>query len=111
MKYQTERLEDIAQSQTLLAELFTYVGEHYDQNAQLRPEWQHFFQVWAGQTPYTKIKVFTARNDEGKIEGCVMALLIDNPLFIAKPFIERFVDLTAGDQAFNDYVNVVLESL
>ncbi|MGX2956448.1 hypothetical protein ACWIYZ_05070 [Ursidibacter arcticus] len=111
MKYQTERIENLAQSQTLLAELFTYVGEHYDQTAQLRPEWQHFFQIWAGQTPYTKIKVFTARDEQNQIQGCVMALLIENPLFVIKPFIEKFVNLTSGDKAFEEYVNIVLESL
>ncbi|MCQ9120945.1 hypothetical protein BKG95_02300 [Rodentibacter pneumotropicus] len=110
MKYQTERIEDIAQSQTLLAELFSYIGEHYDQNAQLRPQWQHFFQVWAGQTPYTKIKVFTAR-EEGKIQGCVMVLVMENPLFVTKPFIQRFIDLTQGDKDFDDYVKIVLDSL
>lgn len=110
MHYQTEHIENLAQSQTLLAELFTYVGEHYDQTAQLRSSWQHFFQVWAGQTPYTQIKVFTAREND-QIKGCVMALLLDNPLFIAKPIIHRFVDLTNGDKGFEEYVKIVLDSL
>ncbi|MDH2997168.1 hypothetical protein A1D22_05715 [Pasteurellaceae bacterium LFhippo2] len=111
MKYQTERIEDIAQSQQLIADLFQYVGEHYDQSAQLRENWQLFFRIWGNQDPYTKIKVFTARNDEGKIEGCVMALLIENPLFVAKPFIERFVDLTQEDTDFDDYVTLILDNL
>lgn len=110
MQYQLERIEDLAQSQSLLAELFTYVGEHYDQQAQLRTDWRHFFQLWSGQTPYTHIKVFTAR-EGGEIKGCVMALVLDNPLFVTKPFIQRFIDLTQGDKGFDDYVNVVLNSL
>ncbi|WP_124210589.1 hypothetical protein [Vespertiliibacter pulmonis] len=110
MNYQTEHIENVAQSQTLLAELFTYVGENFELDAQLRTDWQHFFQIWAGQSPYTKLKVFTARENE-KIQGCVMALVIDNPLFVTKPFIQRFIDLTNNDKAFNDYVNVVLASI
>lgn len=110
MNYQLERLENLAQSQTLLAELFTYVGEHYDQTAQLRTGWQHFFQVWSGQTPYTQIKVFTAR-DNGNLCGCVMALVQENPLFVAKPFINRFINLTHGDKGFEEYVKIVLDSL
>lgn len=111
MKYQTEHLENLAQSQQLMAELFTYVGEHYDPTAQLRSDWRHFFQVWAGQTPYTKIKVFTARDEQGKVQGCVMALVLDNPLFITKPVIAKFVALTNGDKSFEDYVEIVLNSL
>lgn len=111
MKYQTEKLENLAQSQTLLAELFTYVGEHFDPSAQLRSDWRYFFQIWAGQMPYTKIKVFTARDEQNHIQGCVMALVLDNPLFIAKPFIQRFIDLTQNDHAFEEYINVVLDSL
>lgn len=111
MKYQTEHLEQVVQSQTLLAELFSFVGEHYDPNAQLRTDWQHFFQIWAGQLPYVKIKVFTARDDEQKIQGCVMALVLDNPLFIAQPIAHRFVELTQNDAAFDEYVRVILESL
>ncbi|WP_439327590.1 hypothetical protein [Lonepinella sp. BR2357] len=110
MKYQTEHITDIASSQQLLSELFTYIGEHFDQTAQLRLNWQHFFQVWAGQTPYTQIKVFTAREDN-QIKGCVMALLLDNPLFVTKPFIHRFIDLTNEDKAFDDYVETILASL
>lgn len=111
MQYQTEHLENLSQSQTLLAELFSYIGEHFEQTAQLRTEWTHFFQIWAGQMPYTKIKVFTARDETGKLQGCVMALLLDNPLFITKPFIHRFVDLTQGDNAFDEYVEIILKSL
>lgn len=110
MQYQLERLENLAQSQTLLAELFTYVGEHYDPEAQLRADWRHFFQLWSGQTPYTQIKVFTARNN-GKLTACVMALVIDNPLFVSKPFVSRFIDFTNGDKAFEEYVQQVLASL
>lgn len=111
MKYQAERIEHIGQSQALLAELFTYIGEHFqDQNAQLRPDWRYFFQLWAGQMPFTKIKVFTARED-GKLKGCVMALVLDHPLFITKPFTQRFIDITHGDTAFDEYVNVILNSL
>lgn len=40
-----------------------------------------------------------------------MVLVLDNPLFIAKPFIQRFVDITNDDKAFDEYVNVVLNSL
>ncbi|MBV6546416.1 hypothetical protein, partial [Ursidibacter maritimus] len=110
IKYQTERIENLAQSQTLLAELFTYVGEHYDQTAQLRPEWQHFFQIWAGKTPYTKIKVFTARDEQNQIQWCVMALLIENPLFVTKLFIHRFINLTNNDGDFDDYVTLILDN-
>lgn len=111
MHYQTEHLENLSHSQTLLADLFAFIGEHFDQTAQLRTEWQHFFQIWAGQSPYTKIKVFTARDEQGKLQGCVMALLTENPLFITKPFIHRFVDLTQGDQSLAEYVETILKSL
>lgn len=111
MNYQTERIENLSQSQTLIAELFSYIGEHFpDQTAQLRSDWQHFFQIWAGQLPYTKLKVFTAR-ENGSIKGCVMVLVLDNPLFVTKPFIQRFIDITNGDKAFDEYVNVILESM
>lgn len=111
MQYQLERIENLGQSQQLLSELFTYIGEHYDQTAQLRSDWRHFFQIWAGQLPYTKIKVFTARDEQGKLQGCVMALIVDNPLFISPPFVYRFIDLTQNDKAFEDYVAVILKSL
>lgn len=112
MQYQTERIENIAQSQQLIAELFGYIGEYFpDKEAQLRSDWQHFFQIWAGQLPYTKIKVFTARDEQNNIQGCVMVLVLDNPLFVVKPFIQRFVDITNDDKAFDEYVNVVLNSL
>lgn len=111
MQYQTERLENLTQSQTLLAELFRYIGEHFpDQNAQLRSDWQHFFQIWAGQMPYTKLKVFTAREDN-QLKGCVMVLILDNPLFITKPFVQRFIDITNSDKGFEEYVQVILNSL
>lgn len=111
MQYQTERLENLTQSQTLLAELFRYIGEHFpDQNAQLRSDWQHFFQIWAGQMPYTKLKVFTAREDN-QLKSCVIVLILDNPLFITKPFVQRFIDITNGDKGFEEYVQVILDSL
>ena len=111
MQYQTERIENINQSQQLIAELFGYIGEHFpDKEAQLRADWQHFFQIWAGQLPYVKLKVFTAR-ENNQIKGCVMVLIIDNPLFITKPFIQRFVDITQGDKGFDEYMEVVLNSL
>lgn len=110
MKYQTERIENVAQSQTLLAELFTYVGDNFNPDAQLRTDWQYLFQLWAGQVPFAKIKVFTARED-GKVQGCVMALILDNPLFVTRPVVHRFIDLTNGDKAFDDYVDVILNSL
>ncbi|WP_192899930.1 hypothetical protein [Rodentibacter pneumotropicus] len=54
--------------------------------------------------------MFTAR-EEGKIQGCVMVLVIENPLFVTKPFIQRFIDLTQGDKGFDEYVKIVLDSL
>lgn len=111
MKYQTERIETIGQSQNLLTELFTFVGEHHDQTAQLRENWVPFFRIWGNQDPYTKIKVFTARDEQNHIVGCVMALLIENPLFVEKPFIQRFVDLTNGDVQFEQYVKLILDSV
>lgn len=39
-----------------------------------------------------------------------MALVMDNPLFVVKPFINRFIDLTNGDRGFDEYVNIVLDS-
>lgn len=110
MKYQTEHIEQVGQSQTLLAELFTYIGENYpEKDAQLRSDWRYFFQLWASQLPFARIKVFTAREND-QLKGCVMALVVEHPLFITKPFTQRFVDLTNDDKAFDDYVDVILNS-
>lgn len=111
MKYQVEHLDQLAHSQNLLSELFVFIAEHHDQSAYLTTNPEMFFKLWAGQDLNLKLKVFTARDDEGKIQGCVMALLINNPLFIAKPFTQRIVDLTQNDKAFADYVQVILASL
>lgn len=111
MQYQTEHIQELAQSQQLLSQLLIFVGEHYqEQSATLVEDPTHFFRLWANQDPNQTIKVFTAR-EQGEIKGCVMVQLVKNPLFIAKPTAIKFVEITNGDKAFEDYVQIILESL
>lgn len=108
MQYQVEHITDISQSQSLLTALFTYIAENGE--GQLRSQWQDFFRIWADQDPIVKIKVFTAREGE-EIKGCVLALVVNNPLIITRPTISRIINLTNNDKAFDEYVEVVLKSL
>lgn len=110
MHYQLERLENLAHSQQLLSELFVYIGKNQPQGY-LAETPHNFFRLWAGQDPTAQLKVFTARDEQNALQGCVMAMVIANPLFVAKPFVLKLVDLTNGDKAFEDYVKVVLDSL
>lgn len=111
MKYQTEHITDLANSQELMRQLFLFIGENEEQTKQLRPSWQPFMQAWAGENPLVRIKVFTARDEQNAIQGCVMAILTADPLFISKPSVARIVNITQGDKGFEDYVNIVLASL
>lgn len=111
MQYQLERLENIAHSQTLLSELFIFIGENADRNAYLSERPEMLFRLWGGNDPMLKLKVFTARDDEQKLQGVVMVMTVENPLFLAKPFIHRLVDLTQNDHAFADYVDTVMGAL
>lgn len=111
MKYQLERLENLAHSQELLSELFIFIGENADPNAYLSEKPEMLFRLWGGRDPMMKLRVFTARNEDGKLSGAVMVMLVENPLFLSKPFMHRLVDLTQGDLAFTDYVNTVLEAV
>lgn len=109
MKYQAENIDDLIRSQQLVSELFTYIGNNHPQ-AYLAETPHNFFRLLVGQDPTARIKVFTAR-DNNEIKGCVIALIIANPLFVAKPFIHRFVNLTNNDSDFDDYVELILNSL
>lgn len=114
MKYQIERIEEITkgeEAQKILAELFVFIGENYEQTAKLQDKPFQFFRLWGRQDPVNQIKVMTARDDDGKVQGCVMALVIINPLFIAKPYVIRFVELYGDDEKFKQYVDVVLEGV
>lgn len=110
MKYQLERLENLAHSQQLLSELFVYIGEH-QKTGYITERPEAFFRAWGGNDPMLKLKVFTARSAEGRLQGVIIVLLVENPLFLAKPFIHYLVDLSHQDTAFQEYVRVILEAL
>lgn len=112
MKYQIEHFSEIADNpQDKLTELFAFALENEVPNTRFVLDTGAFFKLWAGRDPVGKALVITARDEQGKLTGLVMAGAINNPLFIKRPFVFRFVDVTKQDKAFEDYINVVLGSL
>lgn len=111
MRYQLERLENLAHSQQLLSELFIFIGENAAPNTYLTERPEMLFRLWGGNDPMLKLNVFTARNDEGKLQGVVMVMTIANPLFLARPFRQTLLELYQGDDAFRDYVRLIMEAL
>lgn len=110
MKYQLEHISDLTEPQKQLKELFEFIATHEDQATKFAADMSGFFRLWAGREPLAQLKLFTSRAENGELKGVVLALVIQHPLFIKRPAIHRFVDLTLGDTAFEQYINVICES-
>lgn len=111
MKFSIEKIINVAESGDIATEVLSFVGNYYNEKAQLRNNIVAFFRAWAGEDAFNEIKVFTARDDGNHIVACVMALIVKNPLFIDKPCVFRFVDLHQNILEFQNYIDTVLESV
>lgn len=112
MQYQIEHFHDISNNpQEKLTELFAFALENQPPQTRFALDTSAFLRLWAGRDPLGKAVICTARDEQGKLQGIVMTAAIQHPLFITRPFIFRFVEVTKGDSAFAEYVKLVEESL